>query len=172
MYLKIILVIIVLFFLGILLNKILNKIKITFSILIRKNADKAIEINLVTVYRNNIDKTAEELKGAMHLLEDHYILITRLKRRLEADKSQHVQEVCATTLGSLEEAIKKNETRLISSEKSSKLQIEKIKKLKEQIVELKEKYGRLPFDLQTNKAEAKISELIKRFDSIGFDNLI
>jgi phage shock protein A len=183
--------VVVVVFLGIILNKrAMKKIGATLSAMLGKGADKAMEIDPVAVYKDRIEKAAGELKGAMDLLEEHSALIKKLKRKLETHRNEYAQtetwakkllnegqqegaEKYANLLVSLEESIEKTQARLESSEKTYKLQTEKIKKLKDQIVEFKEKSGRLSADLQTSKAEAKISELTQKFDStsLGFDDL-
>ena len=181
----------VLIFIGILINKsAMKKIQSAFSALLGKGADKAIEIDPVAVYRDRVEKSAEELRKAVLLLESHSSLIRQLKRNLEADKGEHdiiesrikkyLEESntdkaneYAERLVTLEEKIEHLKQRLESAETTYKQQTIKIKDLKEKIVGFKEKAGRLKSDLQTSKAEAEISMLTQKFDSnsMGFDDL-
>lgn len=181
----------VLIFVGILVNKTaMKKIQAAFSAMLGKSADKAIELDPVAVYRDRVEKSAEELRKAVLLLESHSSLIRQLKRSLDADKDEQsiiegrikkfLEEgnaekanEYAERLVTLEEKVEHLKQRLASAENTYKQQTVKIKDLKEKIVGFKEKAGRLKSDLQTSKAEAEISTLTQKFDSnsMGFDDL-
>ena len=179
---------------GILLNKkAMGKFKTALSAMLGKGANKIIEADPVAVYKERIDNAAEELKKALLLLEDHSALIKGLKRKIDSDQNEYIAlenyikklidendpektekaNQYANTMVKLEETIATNKNRLDSSEQMYTAQSAIIKKLKETVLDYREKSGRLASDLQTSKAEAKISELTEKFDSksLGFDNL-
>jgi len=181
----------VLILVGLLLNKkAMNTFRVVLSAMLGKSAAKAIEMDPIAVYKDKVDKCSEELKSALDLLEEHSALIKRLKRKLETDQNEYktveswvkkfidaddtskAQEY-AGSLVKLEESLANTKNRLDASEKMYKAQAEKIKTLKELIIGYKQKATQLSSDLQTSKAEAKISELTSKFDpnSLSFDDL-
>ena len=167
-----------------------NKFKSALSALLGKGADKAIELDPVSVYRDRVEKSADELKKAVGLLESHAALITQLKRKLKADTEEHslvesrikkhMEEnntekanEYAEKLVELEDKLEHLKQKLTTAENTYRSQAKKIMELKGKIVEYKDKAGRLKSDLQTSKAEAEISNLTQKFDSnsLGFDDL-
>ena len=188
---NIIMCVILLVLAGCILNKpAMKKFKSFFSAMLGKGADKALEVDPVAVYRDRIEKAAEELRGAVNLLESHSALIKQLKRKIDEDQNEyslienrvkkHMEEGTkdkaeeyALSLVKLEEIMQHTKERLESSEKIYKFQTIKIKTLKETVIEYKEKAGKLQSDLQISKAEAEISNLAQKFDSnaLGFNDL-
>jgi len=176
---------------GILLNNsAMKKFKSFFSAMLGKGADKALEIDPVAVYKDKIEHAARELRGAVSLLENHAALITQLKRKMESTESEYhlieertkkymadgnteKAEAYALNLAKLEDTKTNTKKALGTSETVYKMQTEKIKALKEKIIEYKEKAGKLQSDLQISKADAEISTLTQKFDSnsLGFDDL-
>jgi len=174
-----------------LINKMaMKKIQWAFSALLGKGADKALRLDPIAVYKDRLEKTSEELRKAVTMLETQAGLIRQLDRKVESEQTEYqliesrvkkcVQdgdtakaEEYALNLVKIEDSLKHTKDRLESSKVTYANQTKLIKELKGTILSYKEKSERLKSDLQTSKTEADIAALTQKFDSksLGFDDL-
>lgn len=191
MFTSIIASVCLLIFVGFLLNKnAMGKFKTVLSAFLGKSADSALNLDPIAVYKGKIEQSAEELRGAVGLLENHAALIKQLKRKLEDTYGEHSlvgnrvkkymddgdvvkAEEYAVAMVKLDETLTHTKERLDATVKTYDIQTIRIKALKEKIVEYKQKAGKMASDLEISKAEAEISTLTQKFDSssLGFDDL-
>ncbi len=191
MFTSVIAFVCLLIFVGFLLNKnAMGKFKTALSAFLGKGADSALNLDPIAVYREKIEQSAEELRGAVGLLENHAALIKQLKRKLEDTYGEHSlvenrvkkymnagdvakAEEYALAAVKLYETLTHTKERLDATVKTYDAQTAKIKVLKDKIVEYKQKAGNMASDLEISKAEAEISTLAQKFDSssLGFDDL-
>lgn len=162
-----------------------GKLWAAMSALFGKGAKAVWAADPVAVYRDRLEKITEEIRKAVFVMEGQSALIKQLRRKLETSQQQYDKvdarikqyidtdrpraERYAVDLVKYEEAVKDTKEKIHAAEKSYQKQTETIKKLKEQVVDYRERAGELQSDLELSKAEAELTTLSQRFDATSLE---
>jgi phage shock protein A len=155
-----------------------------------KAAQTAWAQDPVAVYKDQVEKLAEQLREASNALVTHQGLIRTLKQRYAAAQVEYNKieakikvalrenrnadaEHLALTLSSYKTKLETTLTSIQSAETVYQTQLNNVKNLKERILELKENTKNYAADLQISKVERDVATLSEKFNaqSINFDDL-